>query len=97
MKYDGLPPLDPETSTKGTVVFANVSDVYIRSGSSLERVFTATSTENPGAVVVQEGKVVCMGLEWACLVGDIRENAIVRDLEGGSVASVISVSLLAVF
>ncbi|KAF9052269.1 hypothetical protein BDZ89DRAFT_1056627 [Hymenopellis radicata] len=86
VKYDGLPPLDPETSTKGTVVFANVSDVYIRSGSSLERVFSATSAENPGAVVVQGGKVVCMGVEWACLVGDIRESAIVRDLEGGSVA-----------
>ena len=86
IEYDGLPPLEPEVSTTGTVVFANVSDVYIRNGDSIELSFSASSTSGPGAVVVRSGKIICAGTESTCLVDDLRTNAIIRDLAGGSVA-----------
>ena len=98
VKYDGLPPLEPEETTSGTVVFTNVSDVYIRRGQSIEQVATTSLTGHIGTVVITAGSITCIGSEENCLVDDIRATAIVRDLEGGSIASVLAnYSILTLF
>ncbi|KAI9060397.1 carbohydrate esterase family 9 protein [Trametes sanguinea] len=88
VKYDGLPPLDPVPSKARTVVFTNVSSVYLREAGDVSEVYSArTESGADGVVVVRDGKVVCAGsADSACVADDVREDAEYIDLEGGAVS-----------
>ncbi|KAG7098629.1 hypothetical protein E1B28_000547 [Marasmius oreades] len=83
VKYQGLPPLTPKTSSAETVIFTNVKSVFTRSGAGVRKLF---SFEEKGALgdVVRSGKITCSG---QCVKDHFVENAdvLVVDLEGGSI------------
>jgi hypothetical protein len=79
VKYEGLPPLTPKKSLTGTVMFTNVSTLWTRQAGGGA---FASTTEVPGAVVVSEGEIVCVG---SCQSFASRAEEQV-DLAGGSLA-----------
>lgn len=91
LKYDGLPPLDPKPSKTRTVVFTNVSAVYLREDDGVSEVYaarTAAGSATPGVVVVRNGKLDCVGApSSACAFSVTREDdADYIDLEGGAIS-----------
>lgn len=86
IKYEGLPPLIPEKSISGTVVFANVSSMTVRSAEGgVASTFEAQGDEL-GILVVENGRVSCAGLNSRCVSQlDIPEAEIV-DLRGGTIS-----------
>ena len=58
VKYDGLPHLTTGTTTHGTVIFANVSSLFIKTGGTIVNAFSQSSG---GVVIVENGKIVCSG------------------------------------
>ncbi|KAK0497265.1 hypothetical protein EDD18DRAFT_148225 [Armillaria luteobubalina] len=86
LKHDGLPPLETKQTTSETVVFVNVSDVYIRDGRTVERRFSVQRSKEAGVLVVEAGKIVCVGVKATCLAENAYHDAVVVDLVGGSVA-----------
>lgn len=89
LKYDGLPPLEPEHAKSDFIVFRNVSSVYRRQGGRVKEVFRASAAgaDSEGVVVTSEGKVVCAGslVECSSSLYDGAQPEIMN-LEGGSVA-----------
>lgn len=89
LKYEGLPPLEPEHAKSNFIVFRNVSSVYRRQGGRVREVFRASAAgaDSEGVVVTSEGKVVCAGSLVEC-PSSLYDGALpeIRDLEGGSVA-----------
>ncbi|PBK65801.1 carbohydrate esterase family 9 protein [Armillaria solidipes] len=86
LKHDGLPPLETKQTTSETVVFVNVSDVYIRDHQTVKRRFSAQQSNEAGVLVVEAGKIVCAGVKATCLAENAYHDAVVVDLVGGSVA-----------
>ncbi|TFK91320.1 composite domain of metallo-dependent hydrolase [Polyporus arcularius HHB13444] len=91
LDYDGLPPLEPRSSYNGTVVFANVSSVFLRTTSGRRTGVSEVASQGnePIWAVVHCGKLVCFDE----LVSDCVHSALHRqdeptliDLEGGSIA-----------
>jgi hypothetical protein len=90
IKYEGLPPLEPETSTSDIVVFTNVGSVLLKdSKRGITEVFTSAGSE--GVVVAEKGKIVCRGEQVAC-ASAISQTARHIDLEGGSISCASSPS-----
>ncbi len=88
LKHDGLPPLETKQTTSETVVFVNVSDVYIRDHQTVKRKFSAQRSNEAGVLVVEAGKIVCADVKATCLAENAYHGAVVVDLVGGSVAYV---------
>ncbi|EJF61656.1 composite domain of metallo-dependent hydrolase [Dichomitus squalens LYAD-421 SS1] len=103
LQYDGLPPLEPKASLgEGrTVVFANVSNVFVRSATApgVRQLPTAVETGTEGqegqrvSVIVRAGKITCIGAPDSVCVRDALyasygadEPVDVFDLEGGSIS-----------
>lgn len=99
IKYEGLPPLRPskimgkDSSISNTVIFMNVSEVWMRSRSSsneisFERTLNTDSLSgSPGYVVFQDGRVICQGSMQLQACSHIESaNSVEIDLEGGSIA-----------
>ncbi|KAG7444373.1 carbohydrate esterase family 9 protein [Guyanagaster necrorhizus] len=86
LKHDGLPPLETKQTTSETVVFVNVSDVYIRDHHRVKHTFSAQNSNEAGVLVVEAGKTICSGVEATCLAESSYDDAVVVDLAGGSVA-----------
>lgn len=86
VKYEGLPPLEPKQTDADVVVFTNVRSLFTkqRGTGSIREVFSATHAD--GMVVVEKGRVVCIG---ACPVAGTYSNAETIDLSGGSISSVV--------
>lgn len=90
IRYEGLPPLEPGSSVDDTVVFVNVKSVTVRSkeDKGLVQVFDSQSekTSPLGIVIAKQGRVVCAGLEEACMsfVGDATAKTV--DLKGGAIS-----------
>ncbi|KAJ7255303.1 carbohydrate esterase family 9 protein [Mycena rebaudengoi] len=83
IKYEGLPPLEPETFTSDIVVFRNVGSILLKdSKRRISEVFTSAASE--GVVVVEKGKIICRGEQVA--------TARHIDLEGGSISCASSPS-----
>ncbi|KAM5537547.1 hypothetical protein V8D89_008760 [Ganoderma adspersum] len=88
LKYDGLPPLEPTAARADTIVFANVSSVFLRTSGS------ANVEQHPiieGAsmnVVVRAGRVVCLGLPSSPCVHDALHASKFElvDLAGGAIS-----------
>ncbi|KAF9534703.1 carbohydrate esterase family 9 protein [Crepidotus variabilis] len=86
IRWDGLPPLRGR-ETEDRIAFINVKQVWKRVlDGEVHEAFTAESTEEGlqlGMVVVEAGKLSCLGVDCGDLVG----NAEVIDLRGGVVSS----------
>lgn len=91
VKYGGLPPLKPSRSVKN-VVFVNVQSVWSRveNEEGIEQIFDVSTSERTSgngrtAVVVEDGKIQCIGSMLTCAVGNLVGYEMI-DLEGGSLA-----------
>ena len=86
LRWDGLPPLrGKKASTK--VVFSNIKAVWKRSGDGdIEQAFSAeafgTRHVKMGTVIVEHGRVTCIGAHCSDRGGD----AIEIDLHGGTIS-----------
>ncbi|KAK7059701.1 carbohydrate esterase family 9 protein [Favolaschia claudopus] len=85
IKYEGLPPLEPEKSEPEVVVFKNVGSIFLKNPATqrVDEVFTSASAE--GVVVVKGGQIVCSGSVSACPDALSLSEALHLDLEGGSI------------
>ena len=93
LKYDGLPPLEPTAANAHahTVVFANVSTIFLRtSGSASVEQHIGIEEGASMSVVVRAGQVVCLGLPSSACVHDAlrASNGDVQlvDLAGGAIS-----------
>lgn len=82
LSHDGLPPLLPNKTSHGTVVFTNVSEVYMRKNAEIHELLTAQI--EPGVVVVHGGRIVCSGTASTCQ-STFGEHKDTIDLHGGSI------------
>jgi hypothetical protein len=80
VKHEGLPPLMPTKESVSSVLFTNVVEV-VRFGEDA----VSTFDNKLGAVLVQDGKIVCMSADGACAQLASDADAEVVDLEGGSI------------
>ncbi|KAJ7931230.1 carbohydrate esterase family 9 protein [Mycena leptocephala] len=85
IKYEGLPPLEPETAKPDVVVFRNVGSIYLKNPATrrVNEVFTSADAE--GVVVVEKGQIVCSGMQMVCPEALSHSDALHLDLEGGSI------------
>ncbi|KAI0268341.1 composite domain of metallo-dependent hydrolase [Gloeopeniophorella convolvens] len=83
--WDGLPPLKTE-QVSSSVVFTNVSSVFVRGTEGVESLLDSRSGERArGIVVVEGGKIRCAGTGDACS-SSLSTDARLIDLEGGVLA-----------
>ena len=80
LKHDGLPPLTPKAHS-GTVIFTNLSSIYVRRGHDIIEVLSATQDEK-ATVVVQNGVVTCTR---NCSPTSVSLSTRQINLEGGSI------------
>jgi len=91
IKYEGLPPLLTEKNRlTGDVLFKNIKNVYmpVRSKIDHSRLFSVVfgGEKAPPSVLVQKGRITCMG--W-CAQEEVMartENVTIIDLEGGALS-----------
>jgi hypothetical protein len=83
--YEGLPPLLPNESHVGDVLFKNVKSLFLPEvdGDRIRDVF-ATENIDPGVVMVRNGSIACFGTESSCSATLIDVRII--DLQGGSIS-----------
>ena len=103
LKYDGLPPLEPKSSLGAgrTVVFANVSSIFVRSAAApgvrellVPQEPSVGEHEGQGVtVIVRSGKIICVGMPDSSRVRDALyaaygadEPVDVFDLDGGAIS-----------
>ncbi|THH04772.1 hypothetical protein EW145_g5277 [Phellinidium pouzarii] len=88
VKYEGLPPLEPQKSVGGTVVFTNVKSVMLRTAASREGIVSAFEARGEvfGVFVVTNGSVACAGIQSACTSFFEAPGAEVVDLKGGAIS-----------
>ncbi|EJF61654.1 composite domain of metallo-dependent hydrolase [Dichomitus squalens LYAD-421 SS1] len=90
LKHDGLPPLEPVRSKSNTVVFTNVSSVFLREEYTVREAFAADSSNAlaAGVAVVRDGQLMCVDSGISACAQSINgdEDAEFVDLEGGSIA-----------
>jgi chemotaxis methyl-accepting protein methylase len=86
IKYEGLPPLEPQPAKSDVVVFRNVGTIFLKNPATrrVNEVFTSASAG--GVVVVEKGRIVCSGTQAACPAALSRSDALHLDLEGGSIS-----------
>ncbi|KAL5495679.1 hypothetical protein ACEPAI_1142 [Sanghuangporus weigelae] len=85
--FDGLPPLEPDKSVSGTVIFTNITSLIARVPSEETNValFESNSFEDRGILVSRAGKVVCAGNRDSCPQFLRDSDAIIVDLKGGAI------------
>ncbi|KAF9450409.1 composite domain of metallo-dependent hydrolase [Macrolepiota fuliginosa MF-IS2] len=93
VEYDGLPPLTPQPEQAASILFTNVSRVHTRGPKcGISQVYSMSEAGELGAVFVNKGKIICVGLPSICgkqartFKGDIK----VIDLQGGSIAPALT-------
>lgn len=91
IKYEGLPPLLTEKNRiTGDVLFKNVKNVYmpIRSKISHSQLFSSVvdGERAPPSVLVQRGRITCMGRCTQEKVMARTVNVTIIDLEGGALS-----------
>ena len=91
IKYEGLPPLLTEKNRlTGDVLFRNVKNVYMPVGSNINHseLFRGVvdGEEFPPSVLVQRGRITCMGPCTQEKVMARTENVTIIDLEGGALS-----------
>ncbi|EGN99897.1 hypothetical protein SERLA73DRAFT_72673 [Serpula lacrymans var. lacrymans S7.3] len=89
LKHTGLPPLEAKKAKPGeTVVFTNISNIFVKAGSIIQQVYSPSKNIVPAIAIVKNGKVVCQGSETVCSkdLPSLRSKARWVDLEGGSIS-----------
>ncbi|KAG6849822.1 hypothetical protein H0H93_004631, partial [Arthromyces matolae] len=88
VKYEGLPPLAPTKHLGSTVVFTNLTSIYLPRDDTIEAIFTASTFSQSGIAVVQNGLITCSGAQTSCLstLNSATFKADFIDLQGGSIA-----------
>ncbi|CAA7260052.1 unnamed protein product [Cyclocybe aegerita] len=86
LRWDGLPPLEGR-KVQGKVSFINVKEVWRRTwNGDIERAFLAEPSngrrQRLGAVVVEDGKMTCVGMHC----DDLKADSKTIDLRGGSIS-----------
>ncbi|KAG6911242.1 hypothetical protein DXG01_003109 [Tephrocybe rancida] len=83
LKWDGLPPLHGKPR-KNKIVFTNVKTVLGRDldGGGVQEKFDAASDSELGAVIVENGRLVCIGPSCSASAGVTD----IVDLRGGSIS-----------
>ncbi|KAJ7322932.1 carbohydrate esterase family 9 protein [Mycena albidolilacea] len=86
IKYEGLPPLEPETAKSDVVVFRNVGSIFLKNKATrgINQVFTSALKD--GVLVFEDGRIACSGSLEACPGALSYSNALYLDLEGGSIS-----------
>ncbi|KAJ6572056.1 carbohydrate esterase family 9 protein [Mycena capillaripes] len=86
IKYEGLPPLEPETVKSDVVVFRNVNSIFLKNSTtrSVSEVFSSADAD--GVVVTEKGHIVCSGTQAECPGALSRSDALHLDLAGGSIS-----------
>lgn len=87
IKYEGLPPLIPKKA-KELVVFANISSIFVQDG--MGGVMSMADVGEGSVVALRKGVVQCWGAAAACASEFVSEDAEWIDLEGGSIACVVT-------
>jgi hypothetical protein len=87
IKYDGLPPLMPKKA-KDLIVFANISSMFVPDG--MGGVMSVAGVGEGDVVVLGKGVVQCWGTVAACVNEFASEDTEWIDLEGGSIACVVT-------
>ena len=102
LEYDGLPPLEPKSSSKETVVFANVSSLLLRTGpvsadgdgGSTQIASVNDSSVEPLWVVVRSGQLVCADtVSSVCVRSALRlgrSDLEIVDLGGGAISPALT-------
>jgi hypothetical protein len=85
IKYEGLPPLEPETAKSDVVVFWNVGSIFLKNKTTrgISEVFTSALKD--GVLVFENGRIACSGSLEACPGALSYSNALYLNLEGGSI------------
>jgi hypothetical protein len=91
IKYEGLPPLlTKKNRLTGDVLFTNVTNVYMPIGANISHSQLFRSVVDgkmfPPSVLVQEGRITCMGRCTHDKIVTLAENATVIDLKGGALS-----------
>ena len=90
LKHDGLPPLEPTRAKSNTVVFTNVTSIFLREEYSVREAFSADEADafSAGVVIVRDGQLACFGSAASACASSVRpeEDAEFVDIEGGSIA-----------
>ncbi|KAJ3511745.1 hypothetical protein NLJ89_g3919 [Agrocybe chaxingu] len=85
VKYNGLPPLELKKSVADTVIFTNLSSLFLKQGNKIREVFSVSEARSPGVLVVEKGQLSCFGTSLECQLGRYGSDAQKVDLEGGSI------------
>ena len=87
LAHDGLPPLEPSPSRARTVVFTNLTSIYLRDGTGVRLTYTAPAPHSdgiaPGVFVSRNGQIACASPQTCAEYMDADAEYV--DLQGGSV------------
>ena len=96
VEYDGLPPIAPEKTKTGVVIFTNVSSVMVRADAyapapnDVISIFGVgpNNDKDLGVAIVAGGHLKCAGLREACasFMPSETEDITFFDLDGGALA-----------
>ena len=86
LAYDGLPPLEPSPSRTDTVIFTNISSIYLRADDHVRLAYSASLSPSysPGILVTHGGKLACSSPSPCS--DHVFPDADYIDLQGGSIA-----------
>ncbi|KAH9083405.1 carbohydrate esterase family 9 protein [Lactarius deliciosus] len=90
VEYEGLPPLLPNESYIGDILFKNVKNLFLP-GADGDRIQDAFTTQGIhfGVVIVLNGTVACFGPENSCSLDEFTDSHApmrIIDLKGGSIS-----------
>lgn len=87
LKYDGLPPLTGVFPHRKTVVFKNLTSIYIRNEDKITQVFQSEDKVAGGIAVIHDGSLACFDSSTGCLNYHNIDTKDWIDLRGGSLSS----------
>ncbi|KAK2463226.1 hypothetical protein APHAL10511_004881 [Amanita phalloides] len=86
LKFDGLPPLEPDHSDEDTIAFTNVNNVHIKNGSTVTQLVSATAASGMFTVLARKGKIMLCASD----IPECGSSSLTRvkqvNLEGGSIS-----------
>ncbi|KAF8630669.1 hypothetical protein AX15_002817 [Amanita polypyramis BW_CC] len=86
LKFNGLPPLEPNHSDADLVVFANVSSVFVKDRSTVVQLVTGASGGGLSTVLARKGKItLCTNDVPECISSSLARVRQI-DLQGGSIS-----------
>jgi hypothetical protein len=88
VEYEGLPPLEPEKAHSDIVIFQNVKAVFLPTAKGVQNVLSPQN-EKFGVVIVQNGTILCSGIEAPCLKSAALVTHHILDLQGEICSSTI--------